>query len=276
MRAPPLYAFKLGPIPTLEGSFTAYVGLTPDEMFPPIFTTRAAEAMHALAGIGMGRPLLCEPALARAGKAFGFQPAPAPDWVVAPRAVLAFGLSLGPSSVALQQGPVLEFLHAAAAFVRASPWRFFDNGDLLEVEVAGALEARFEASVMGAGGLEFGLALYEGKGTVARLARESQARRDVSWLDSIAVTLDDAPASAMKALRDAVDLPGLPVPVRVRGGKPGMASVDDLALLAAALRAVLQLDEVYTTATASLTWGAAGSGRRTIQVTARAAEDPER
>ena len=266
----PLYAFKLGPIPTGEGSFSVFLGLTPEQAFPPIFTTRTAEAMAALAAHGAGRPLVCDPALAKAGKALGFEAGPPPEWAVVGRAALAFGLSLGNAGAALQHGPVVEFLHAAAAFVRASPWRFFANEDVLDIEVSGALEGRFEGCIMGAGGIEFGLALYEGKGTLARLAREGQRRTDLSWLRSIAVTMDDAPPSLMKAIRDAVDLPGLPVPVRVHAGRPRPASADDLALLTVALRAVLQLDPVYRRATASFAWGGpAANERQRLEVTAR-------
>jgi hypothetical protein len=273
MHGEPLYAFKLGPIPTGDGPFTVFLGLAPDHAFPPIFTTRAADAMGALAAHGAGRPLVCEPALARAGKAFGFQPGAPPEWAVVGRAVLSFGLSLGNAGAALQGGPVFEFLHAAAAFVRASPWRFFMNGDRIDVDVSGALQGRFEASIMGAGGMEFGLALYEGKGTVARLA-SARTSTFPSWLQSIAVTMDDAPTSVMRALRDAVDLPGLPVPVRVRGGRPVPASADDLAILTVALRGVLQLDPLYREATASLAWGGlAANDRHRIDVSVRVSNE---
>lgn len=273
MAQEPLYAFKLGPIPTGEGPITVYVGLTPERTYPPLFTTRAPSAMAALAAHGAGRPLVCEPALARAGKAFGFEPGPPPSWAVEGRAVLAFGLALGNAGVALQHGPVLEFLHAAAAFVRASPWRFFVNGDVVEVEVSGALRGTFEGSIMGAGGMEFGLALYEGEGSSARLAREGRGRPNLPWFHSIAFTLDDAPTSVMNALADEVDLPGLPVPVRVRAGRPVPASADELAILTVALRAVLQLDPLYREATASLAWGGpAANERQRLDATARVAE----
>src|SRR5262249_54862523 len=79
----------------------------------------------------------------------------------------------------------------------------------------------FEGSIMGNGGQEFGLALYEKAGAIERIAtyvdagRMDMARRE----DCIAVTLDAKPRFAVDALKDAFGLPRVPYPMRLKRGR---------------------------------------------------------
>ena len=249
-----LYAFKLGPVETREGFFTTYVGVTPDKMLPPIFAARATDALRSLAERAEGRELGCEPSLARIGKAIGFEPMKAPEWVAIPRAMLAFGLALGNGGGQLLGAPILEFLTASAGFMKAKPWRHWNNGDIVDVQVSGLRDAHYEASIMGGGGLEYGVALYEEKGAMEKVKHLFEEGRipDASSLRSIAVTMNDEPAWAIKAVKDAFGLARVPHPIRVANGAPGPVDAMDLATLATALRAVARLTPRRTETIAGL------------------------
>lgn len=58
----------------------------------------------------------------------------------------------------LPPGTVAEVFEAAAAFYRGRPWRALDDSAELELETPGG--RRWSASVMGAGGIQYGLSIY--------------------------------------------------------------------------------------------------------------------
>lgn len=234
-----LYAFKLGPIHTGDGETTGFFAMTEDRALEPRFG-RAATALREFAQLGAGAELRCEASLAKVGKPFGFVAASAPEWAAEPRALLAFGLALGGAAPA-PNGPIVDFLDATAAFIRAAPWRYWDNGHVIDVCVTrDAKSTAYEGCIMGAGGLEFGLALYPEKGSIARLNR-IRSPRDARKIESIAVTMDDEPAWAVAALEEAFGLDGVPVPIRLAKGRSGPARPDDLATLVIAMRAIAEL-----------------------------------
>jgi hypothetical protein len=92
-----LYACKLGPIRTMQGSFVAFFGFTEAGIVSPVIGKIADK--EGLAGLLQHvygeRDLCCESNLAKAGRRLGFKSAPIPEWVASARAGLAFGLSLG-------------------------------------------------------------------------------------------------------------------------------------------------------------------------------------
>ncbi len=234
-----LYAFKLGPIHTDDGEMTGVFAMTPERALEPRFG-RAPTALREFAKLAAGDELLCEPALAKVGKPFGFVAADAPEWAAEPRAILAFGLALG-NAAPPPSSPIVDFLDATSAFVHAAPWRYWDNGHVIDVRITrDSKTLEYEGCIMGAGGLEFGLALYPEKGSIARLNRV-RSPRDARNVESIAVTMDDEPAWAIDALEEAFGLDGIPVPIRIAKGRPGPARSDDLATLAIALRAIADL-----------------------------------
>jgi hypothetical protein len=235
-----LYAIKLGPLETGEGPCHAYVGIRDDGFLArPVIGKIDKEALRALAADSdAGEQLRCEKRLARAGSPFGFEMAPMPSWVPMPRAALAVALALGPMMVPCDPDALHLLCHGASEFLRAKPWRFWDDTCVIEVVLDGAVSARFEAVLMGAGGMEYGVALYRRAGALARIARHVEggrmaaARRE----DALAVTLDDEPRFAIAALRDAYGLDCVPLPMKIERG--GVRAVDgtEVAILGGVLR----------------------------------------
>jgi len=114
----------------------------------------------------------------------------------------------------------------------------------VELETDGERELR-EATVLGAGGQEFGLALYDLPGSVDRMiaAMDAGRVRKTRKIDSLAVTMDVEPAWVAAALQDAVGLPRVPVVMRLKARRVGHPSPLELAQLVAALDGVTMLAE---------------------------------
>lgn len=260
-----LYAIKLGPLETGEGSCHAYVGIRDDGFLArPVIERRDKEAMRALAADSdPGEKLLCEKRLARAGGAFGFETAPMPSWVSMPRATLAIALALGPLMVPGDPDALHLLCHGATEFVRAAPWRYWHDGDSIEVELDGSMKARFEAALMGAGGMEYGVALYKRAGALQRVARSVDRRRmsAAAREDALAVTLDEEPRFAITALRDAYGLARVPIPIKIERG--GARAIDgrEVAILGAVLRLLAVVTPVRREASLAI-----GSGDQEIRI----------
>lgn len=208
----------------------------------PIAAQSDDVALRILAGRAPKDELCCEPELAAAGAALGYRMLLLPNWVLPMRAVLALTAALGPLLDGVERETVEPFIEAAAAFHKAAPWRYWTDSDSLAVTVSGAQSYELEGSIMGNGEATFGLALYRGKGALERMA--ALASVGLSALvseDGYAVTFDDGPAFAAKALDDAFGLPRVPTPMRVEKGRPGKARRHDLAMLTVVLRAVARL-----------------------------------
>ncbi len=203
-----------------------------------------ARGLGALAKRYAGQPIRCEPALAEAALPFGFEPAPLPEAALLPRATLAYGLALGPMAGRPQLDVPIRFLEACAAFWSARPWEPLGSDDPVPVALTERGRTRkAEASVMGAAGQEFGVALYDQPGSIRRVAALVTAGRmkETRGVSALAVTFDEEPAWAATALGAAFGLPRLPVPIRVRKGKGGPATTEELLDAAALLEAVAEL-----------------------------------
>ncbi len=237
-----LYAFKLGPVPTTEGRFNVLVGVTEAGVVPAVFGKTDGEALAELKSCVYGEELFCEKRLVRAGRPLGFKAAPMPDFALQPRAMLA--LSLANSRLDAKDTDVIELLiGACATFVDTRVWERFSDEEPVHVTVSGALDATFEASIMGGAGYEYGLALYFRRGAMGRVA-EAMNREDIESArleDCLAVTLEDKPRFAVKAIVEAFGLGAVPVAYRVRAGKLEMPSRAEMLALGAAVRAVAEL-----------------------------------
>jgi len=237
-----LYVFKLGPVSTTEGRFNVHVGVTEQGVVPAVFGKSDSEALAELKSCVYGEELRCERRLARVGRALGFKSAPMPEFALQPRAMLA--LSLANSRLDAKDTDVIELLISACAiFVDQRTWERFSDQDPVQVTVSGALDASFEASIMGGAGYEYGLALYFRRGAMGRVA-DAMDRDDIESArqeDCLAVTLDSKPRFAVKAIVEAFGLGAVPVAYRVRGGQLEMPSRVEMLALGAAVRAVAEL-----------------------------------
>jgi hypothetical protein len=235
-----LYAIKLGPIETDEGRVHAYVGIRDDGYLAgTVLMHRDKDALRELAAEApTGETLLCEKRLARAGIPLGFAAADPPPWVPLPRAALAAVLALGPDMVPGDPDALHLLFHGANEFWRAKPWRYWSDGDAIEIVLTGAVEATFEGALMGAGGMEYGVALYRRAGALGRIARRVDANRmhDAIREDCLAVTFDDEPRFAISALREAYGLARLPVPMKIERGAVAGLDGRELAILGGVLR----------------------------------------
>ena len=240
-----LYAIKLGPIETDDGNVHAYVGIHEGGyLASPVLMQRDTDALRELAADAPpGADLVCEKRLARAGRPLGFTAAEMPDWAAEPRAALAAMLALGPHVLPMDPDALHFLFESSAAFWRAKPWRYWTDNDIIEVVLTGAVEARFEAALMGAAGMEYGVALYSRPGAIARIAqlvdsgRMSEGRHE----DTLAVTFDDEPRFAISALRQAYRLAHLPVPMQLEGGRMMPPGGREIAILASTLHLLAKM-----------------------------------
>ena len=240
-----VHIFRLGPLEVGGRKAYAYCGLDADgALIPPEITHTDARGLGALAKRYAGQPIRCEPALAEAARPFGFAPAPLPKAALLPRATLAYGLALGPMAGRPKLDILIRFLEACAAFWSARPWELLGSDDPVPVALTEKGRTRkAEASVMGAAGQEFGVALYDEPGSIRRVAALVTAGRmkETRGVSALAVTFDEEPAWAATALDEVFGLPRLPVPIRVRKGKGGPATTEELLDAAALLEAVAEL-----------------------------------
>jgi len=270
-----LYAFSLGPIETEEGTATAYVGLTPTHAFPILFGAPPAEALRELAKDAEGEELRCDPSLASLAAPFGFEPCEPPAWAVAARATLALVMALGDLGAQIARGPVEHFLSATSAFMQAEPWKHWKDDAVVDVRVSGLEDKTYEASIMGAAGIEYGLALYEGRGAMVKIARlQDEGRTREAKVRAIAVTVDQKPAWALEPIEAASGLRGVPVPMKMADGGAGPVDAIDLATLAAALLAVAKLTPLQPEASARLAADGPGGRPAFLDVAARVRPRP--
>jgi SEC-C motif-containing protein len=265
-----VHVFRLGPLDVGGRKAFAYGGIdTNGEPIQPEVAHTDAKGLGAIAKRFAGQPLRCEPALADAARPLGFEPAPLPGSALLPRATLAYGLALGPAAGQPTMDVVIRFLEACAEFWSSQPWELIESDEAVSVALTERGRTReTEASVMGAGGEQFGVALYDEPGSIRRVADLVTAGRmkDASRVSALAVTFDEEPAWAAAALDDAFGLPRLPVPIRVSRGKGGTATTEELLDAAAVLEALAALSAPDDAEEAEATVEAAGRS-----VTARVA-----
>jgi hypothetical protein len=106
------------------------------------------------------------------------------EWVRFGRATLAFALAR-PGGRVRDLDAVENFLASVTLFCHSAPWRFWCDNDPLALTLSGI---EYEACIMGAGGQEYGIALYDQKGAVKKIAQLIDANRmqDAAALGSLA------------------------------------------------------------------------------------------
>jgi hypothetical protein len=107
----------------------------------------------------------------------------------------------------------------------------------MKFELSGLVERTYEGCIMGSGGSEYGIALYEEQGAMEKLVRLHKAgqQKKAAQMKCVAVTFDPAPDFAREVLVEAIGVPVLPVPARVERGRMGPPVAAEILALASAL-----------------------------------------
>jgi hypothetical protein len=176
---------------------------------------------------------------------------------------MVLGPSMGPDCML----PAGELAKASGKFLRSAPWQYWHSDLGMRFDASGLAERTFEGCIMGSGGSEYGIALYEEQGAIEKLVKlhEMGRQREARAMNCFAVTFDPAPAFAAQALAEAIGVPVVPVPMRLEGGKPGALSAAEILLLAAALVASSGL-----TPSTPVSIGGVSDGRGSVTVKAMA------
>ncbi|WP_426734319.1 hypothetical protein [Myxococcus faecalis] len=238
------YVFKLGPIETTQdGAASFYVAVRADgEVLPPMMAVRDAEGLARLASVLKGTRCYCESRLTRSAKGLGFTSRPPPPSISRLRALLALQLLQGPArrEEVIPPDSMAALVESSADFIRAAPWESWSNEELFLVSLGGSLQGTREVSVMGNGGSEYGLSLFDKPGSAERLARTEFDRPGVQALlpEVLGLTLEDTPDWASKAVQQHTGIPFIPELLRVTRNKPRLADAREVLLAAAVARAV--------------------------------------
>ncbi|MGC4118157.1 MAG: hypothetical protein QM765_27120 [Myxococcales bacterium] len=239
-----LYAVKIGPIPAGGGDANFYCGFEERTLHPPVMAESDADGLRRLATLAPGADLFCDPALAKVGKKLGFEPLGPPEFATAGTVAMLTALAVGPHGEKLG-GPLGLYSLAVASlrFQTSSPWTLWHEDQPVQVTFTGGFKGRYEASILGNDGLEFGLALYQGKGGVAKVAKLVKAGKgeQAKSVDSLAMVFDDAPKFAVDLFQRLLGLPAVPTAMKLKGGEAVPVHEAEVVALAAALNALAAL-----------------------------------
>lgn len=255
-----IYALRLGGVPVDGGRAATYVAIDEDGMMTPVVGANDEAALREIVASAGGRDVVCEEALQAAARRLGLRVQELPRWALGARADLATVFRLGESRIERDAlAAVAPALRAAGELLCHQPWSWLRNADVVDFEIAssGCAARHFEGCVMGAGGQEYGVALYDEPGTLDRLAKASQAvpRGHAPAIDAYGFTIDGGPAWVADAVAAAYGIRLLIVPIRVRGGRMRAATADDLTVMASAAAAAAHLTPVYREHTATIVVG---------------------
>jgi len=273
-----IYALRIGEVPLETGRAIAYLSIDEDGMVAPVIAASDEAGLREIVVRAGGQEIICEEALGRAARQLGLRVQPLPPWTSVPRAEIATLLNLGadalePDAIAAI-GPALL---AAGELVSHQPWSWLLNGDVVDFEIAisGGPSRYFEGCVMGAGSQEFGVALYDAPGSLARLAKAGRRGRldEVHAIDAYGFTIDGGPPWVVDAVAAAYSVGFALTPIRLQGGRVRRLSLDDLTVMAGAAAAAAHLTPQHREHAATI---AIGDTQATAKTTVRAGSVKER
>lgn len=241
-----IYALRVGELPVATGRAIAYLSIDEHGLVAPVVAASDEAGLREIVAGAGGREVICEEALGPAAQRLGLRAQPLPPWTLGPRADLATIINLGEAAIETGVLPAVgPALHAACELISHQPWSWLRNDDAVDFEIAapGRPTRHLEGSVMGAGGQEFGVALYDQPGSLARLAKASQQGRPdkAHAIDAYGFTLDREPRWVAEAVAAAYGVAVVIAPIRLRAGQVRPVSADDLTVMASAAAAAAYL-----------------------------------
>ena len=266
-------AFRVGPVETGDGKFTLYMACSPAGAVSAVAADdRAGLAElreHAPAGV-----VTCEPALAAAGAQLGFRAAALSDEAKLARATFATMLHLGGNVEPRVVGQIAQTLETAQRFLRARPWQLVRPEVPIELTIAlGGRERRLVASVLGADGVEHGLALHESAEDLARFVELAERERadELRKMPFTSLTIGIEPAWVADAVEAVYGAPIVVFPVATGARGPRAVTSEELSTLAAAMFAVSKLAPGRLTADVTVEVAGGGDCRATARIADRGA-----
>ncbi len=250
---------KIGPLPIAKGTGNAYVAFGPSGL-DIVVEADDARGLSALLRRGGREPLVCELALGAAARAHGLEVAKPDPAALSMKVALAIGLSHGPALANVPPQLSLELVEATIAFDAAAPWLAFGADEEIRVRF-GPGGKEVAACVLGQAGEEFGLALYDEAGSIAKVASlveagKYEAARNVPCLT---VLVDRDPTCAVAAVDELLGVALAPLLLRVTRGNTAKVSEPETARMVAALRAIVALARGESPAS-----GESRDGKRTV------------
>ena len=240
------FVFRIGPLERqgqIESAYFVYPGRENAEVF---FAALPDDAATAIAGAFPSAVLRCEPELAAAG----FGAMAAAEWTDERRHILGVTaldmVSQETFAEIANEGLIFQFRRAAAAFWAAAPWNR-DTGKKLQcLSMIEPSHGTFIGAVLGAGGKEYGLAIYPHRdhAEVAAECIDLGLEGLAATIDTVGMVFLAEPAYGVDAIRRAHGLSRIPLPVCTAEGLRSPIRDPQLALLTAALFALAAVPEV--------------------------------
>lgn len=251
------FVFKIGPLEgqdKVEDAYFVYPGRKDAEVF---FAASRHEAAVAIKDAYPETPLQCEPELAAAG----FNAIPAAEWTDQRRHILALTalemVSRETFAEIEAEGLIYQFGRAAAAYWAAAPWRTEAGQMLQTLTMTEPSHETFVGAVLGAGGKEFGLAIYRDRGDAEAAAGcvDLGLEKLAAAVDTVGVTFLADPACGVDAMRRAHGLSRIPLPLCTADGSRRPIRDPDIALITAAMYALAAVTEGRQPYTGQVTVG---------------------
>lgn len=236
------YLMKVGPLQLKAGKTNAYLLVGPSGMDVAMAASDAV-GVQTLKGRAGSGPITCEERLSSAAEKKGLLTGRPPEQALAMKAAFAVTLEHGPLLQKVQNVElILDLIMATVDFERAAPWTDILGDEAIALTVD-APEVTYEGCVMGQLGETFGLAVYDERGSIARMVKLSQhgQQPDGMAFDTMSVVLERESSFVADAVEEWTGVRVAPVLVRIKRGDSAPLNEVEVSTLVACLRAVVSL-----------------------------------